>query len=326
MLNKLNVILSNYNLNYDKITNIIDSSNRDDYRLNIFLDNKYVVRINNTNVMSEERLFEIERLITRYNDIGVYVPHYIKTIEGKYSVIIDEKICYISEYADYQLLEDLEINKELINKEILNHIGLLANKYTNYDLSKTKSMWSIIDLAPLDVDVDEKQENLNWLADELNNIGETKLANKVINFNKRNREEILKVFDTLPRCVYQGDLNDSNILVKDNHFHGLIDFNLSGTEVNINCFIAETNRGLEEDDLINYSANKILDEMIKSQNEDLKIIFKNYQLNDIEKQVFENYRNIILISQYPNVCTYISALKNKYKDKVLKLINLIVNR
>lgn len=325
-LTYLDEILSKYNIKYQKVNNVINSSNNNDFRLNIIVDNKYVVRINNSNVITEERLSEIDRLITRYNDIGVYVPHYIKNSSGLYSIMLEDKICYVSEYADYQLASELDIDQEKVNKEMLVHLGILANKYTNYDLSKTKSMWSIIDLAPLDVDIDEKQENLNWLVDELKNIDECELANKVIEFNKSNREEILKVFNYLPRCMYQGDLNNSNILIKDDHFYGLIDFNLSGTEVNINCFLAETNRGLDEEDLNKYSAKDMLDEMIKYQNKCLEIIFKNYELIDIEKQVFENYRNIIFISQYPNVCYYVDALNKNNKNKMLELIRLIVDR
>lgn len=325
-LNYLDGIVSKYNIKYDKVNNVIDSSNSNDFRLNIILDNKYVVRINDANVITEDRLNEIDRLITRYNNIGVYVPHYIKNNQGMYSLIIEDKICYISEYADFPLASEIKLDQEKLVEETLIHLGLLANKYTNYDLSKTKSMWSIIDLAPLDIDIDEKQENLNWLVEELNNINESELANLLIEFNKHNREEILKVFNELPRCVYQGDLNDTNLLIKDNHFYGLIDFNLSGTEVNINCFLAETNRGLLGEDLNKYSAKEILDEMINYQNNLLKIIFENYQLNDIEKQVFENYRNIILISQYPNVCDYIAELKKDNKNKILELIKLIINR
>lgn len=66
--------------------------------------------------------------------------------------------------------------------------------------------------------------------------------------------------------------------------------------------------------------------MIKYQNKHLEVIFKNYRLNDIEKQAFENYRNIILISQYPNVCDYVAVLKGDNKNKILELIRLIVNR
>ena len=82
----LDDILSKYNIKYQKVNNVIDSSNHNDFRLNIIVDNKYIVRINNKNVITKERLCEIDRLITRYNDIGVYVPHYIKNNSGVYSI------------------------------------------------------------------------------------------------------------------------------------------------------------------------------------------------------------------------------------------------
>jgi len=44
-------------------------------------------------------------------------------------------------------------------------------------------------------------------------------------------EKIKKVFNELPRCVYQGDLNSSNALHQDGRFAGLIDFNMAGTDV-----------------------------------------------------------------------------------------------
>ena len=316
--------IDSYNINYNNIK-IIDSSKPNDFRFNIILDNKYVVRINNKDVITEERLAEIDRLISRYNDIGVYVPHYIKNNDGRYSLKSNDMICYVSEYADYPLASEIDINHEQLVKETVLHLGILAKEYSNYDLSKVKSMWSIIDLAPLDVDIDEKQENINWLVEELKKIGEDNITKRVMSFNNLNRNKILEVFNDLPRCVYQGDLNDSNILIKDNHFYGLIDFNMSGTEVNINCFLSETNRSLEEEDLEKYTVKELLDEMINYQNKYLSI-FNNYQLNDIEKQVFENYRNLILISQYPNVCCFVNGIKGKCKEKVLELIELIINR
>ena len=318
----IDFVIPKYNISYKTISKIIDSSKENDYRLNIILDDKYVLRVNNKNVMNEMRLAEIERLILRYNEIGVYAPKYLINSDNKYSIIIEDKICYISEYANYALASDIE--NEAIEDEKLIHLGLLANKYTNYDLIQTKSMWSIIDLAPLDDKVDEKQENLNALVNALNSIGEKDLAKSVILFNDREREEIKKVFRLLPRCVYQGDLNETNILVDNNHFYGLIDFNLSGTEVNINCFLAETNRSLDEDDLKNMDSISIYNEMINYQEKKLDLILKNYKLNDIEKKVLKNYQNIILLSQYPNVCGYIYGLNNGYKDKIIELIKLII--
>ena len=123
----------------------------------------------------------------------------------------------------------------------MEHLGILAEKYIGVDLSETKSMWSMIDLALLDVDIGEKQENTNMLVDALRKSGYDSLADKVDAFNNMLREKIMVVFDKLPRCVYQGDLNSTNELCKDGHFVGLIDFNMAGTDVNINVFLNETN-------------------------------------------------------------------------------------
>lgn len=320
----LNYICKKYNINY-KSAKEIDTS-KDDYRLNIILDNKYVIRINDQKVMTEDRLSEIQRLIGRYNSIGIYVPNYLMNSDGKYSIMIDDLICYVSEYGNYPVAEEIDIDYDTLKREAVAHLGLFASKYTGYDLSKNKSMWSIIDLSILDIDIDEKQENINNLVKALSDIGETSLANSINSFNKKNRNDILKVFDKLPRCMYQGDLNDANILMKDNHFYGLIDFNLSGTDVNINCFLSETNKWLEESDFDKYTPQELFDEMINYQNDLMDIILQHYKLNEIEKQVLENYRNIILLAQYPSVCLYIDLLNSQYKDKVLALINLIINR
>ena len=66
-----------------------------------------------------------------------------------------------------------------------------------------------------------------------------------MNFSARSK--IKDHISILPKCVYQGDLNSSNILLDDNNkFCGLIDFNMYGTEVNINCFLNESMYYLNE--------------------------------------------------------------------------------
>lgn len=47
----------------------------------------------------------------------------------------------------------------------------MAAKFSGVDLSETKSMRSIIDLAPLDVDIGQKQENANTLMEALRKNG-----------------------------------------------------------------------------------------------------------------------------------------------------------
>ncbi len=322
-LEEIKMIMAGYNLNIEHITKEINTSkSKDDFRLNIIIDEKYVLRINNKTLMTEEKIQMMEKLICKYNHINVICPHYLKGISGKYSLEYNDNICYVTEYLNYKLASEIDIfNQTLFYKQKICHLGISSNKYKNKDLINIYSMWSIIDLAPLDIDIDEKQENINDLIVYLKSIREYELSEKIKKFNEYNRNKIHQVFDKLLRYVFQGDLNDSNILIKDNHFYGLLDFNLSGTEVNINCFLNETNYQFNENDLIKLDEVDLLLKMISWQDEMVEVILKNYSLNDVEKEVYENFRNIILISQYPNVCSYKYYLKNdQYKDKIIKLI------
>lgn len=68
-------------------------------------------------------------------------------------------------------------------------------------------MWSLFDLAPLDNDVDEKQENLDMLVEHLTAIKEDSLSKELIAFNEQLRNRINPIHNQLPQCVIQGDLN-----------------------------------------------------------------------------------------------------------------------
>jgi aminoglycoside phosphotransferase len=138
------------------------------------------------------------------------------------------------------------------------------------------------------------------------------------------RERIKEVYKELPRCVIQGDLNQSNILVFQDHFYGLIDFNLSGTEVNINAFCNETNEQLEED-FIHLDTNEYYKKWTLNQEEALDIILKEYELNTLEKNTIYYYRKICQLSMYPNVMAYIYYL-DKDLNKAIELLNLIIEK
>ncbi|WP_026518533.1 phosphotransferase enzyme family protein [Butyrivibrio sp. MC2021] len=317
-------ILTEFGINDFKEKKEIDSSSEDDYRLNIILDKKYVLRINN-DVMTEERLSSIDRLIGRYREIGVCAPALIKSKSGSYVFMHDGHACYVSEYIDNPSLEEKveEVDSSVVFKEVWRSIGRLASKYSGVDLSEVNSMWSLIDLAPLDIDVDEKQENLDMLVEELRKIGEDSFAEEVITFNEDTRARIKRVYKNLPRCVIQGDLNESNILVDNGHFAGLIDFNMAGTEVNINQFCCETNLELSGKDFLSKDAETFYGEWARRQQDALNEILAEYVLNDMEKASIMDYRRICNISMYPNVLDFIEFL-NLDKTKTLELIRCII--
>ena len=77
-------------------------------------------------------------------------------------------MCYLSEYLDYPTFWEIHdqltaAQQTAVNQSVLASIGHLSQLYSGVDLQPVFSMWSIIDLAPLDVEIDEKHDNLNLL-------------------------------------------------------------------------------------------------------------------------------------------------------------------
>lgn len=327
--NEIQNILNHFGLTFQSVTKLHDTSHsEDDKRLNYILDDRYVLKVNSVGAMWEQRLQEISKLISRYRSIGVYCPALIPTIAGplSYSWRKDGKeyTCYVEEYAIYPLFE---WGQEHDRREVVEHLGILAAKYTSVDLSETKSMWSIIDLAPLDVDIDEKQENTNALVAALRETGYPDLAQRVDDLNDMLRDRIMTVFADLPRCVFQGDLNTSNELHQDGHFVGLIDFNLSGTDVNINVFLNETNWFPEEREFDQISVQEIIEKMDVEQEDSMAVVFRHYTMNDVEKYAFPYYKRIVDLFQYPDVCEMVKWLKEETrKDKCVELIQALVDK
>ncbi len=322
-------ILENFGLTFTSVTREVDTSRGDnDRRLNYILDEKYVLKVHSVSSIWEERLQEIARLIERYRSIDVYCPRIIPALDGKLSCQFEicgvPHTCFVEECAIYPVCPD-ELN--LDRKEVLAHVGKLAARYSGVDLSPIRSMWSIIDLAPLDVDIDEKQENSNLLQDALKDAGYTDLAADVQKLNERTREVIKKDYLSLPRCVYQGDLNPSNLLHLDEHFVGLIDFNMAGTDVNINVFANETNWFPEEEEFDEMSVGEITHKIDSEQAELLPAIFENYTMNDLEKRLFPYYKRISDLFQWPNVCSFQKWLKeDARKAKCIALIRALADK
>jgi len=229
----------------------------------------------------------------------------------------------VEEFAKYPVCRE---DDPYDRREVIEHLGILAAEYTGIDLSDTKSMWSIMDLAPLDHEIDEKQENTDLLVSALRETNHACLAHRVDEFNAKLRQGIKTVFADLPRCVYQGDLNSTNTLQHDGHFAGLIDFNLSGTEVNINLFLNESNEFPDDDIFDSLSPQEIIAHMHREQQQNLSVIFRHYSMNEMERFAFVYYEAITNLFQYPNVCQMVTWLKDENRtEKCAKLIEAIMN-
>ena len=82
----------------------------------------------------------------------------------------------VNQFESFRVVDSSKPNDYRLNiivdrGYVLASIGHLSQAYSGVDLQPVFSMWSIIDLAPLDVEIDEKQDNLSLLVQALCDAG-----------------------------------------------------------------------------------------------------------------------------------------------------------
>ena len=314
---------------------LVDSSHgEDDVRHNYIIDKKYVLRINSAKVMTEKRLTELNTLIERYRSFGMKAPLYLKATTGSFVVEQDEKYCYLSEYLDYPVADDVKYRcREDLIRQRVTFVAKFAEQFKNVDLTKTVSMYSIFDLAPYDklsgLNIDEKQENLEQLVADLKQAGYEELAKKLNAKNEEIRSQLRPIYKDLPRCVFQGDENFSNLCVDEHdQIIGLFDFNMSGTEVNAN-YLANNGFGnffYEEEIVDKHTPMEILQMLLDAYHRGTDLICQHYSFTELEFFAYRLYSQIAMFSAYWNTSAFAEFLRQeKYKDKIAAIIELILD-
>lgn len=311
-----------FNIEATKIDLISQSNNE---RLIYNVDDKYFIEATLDETIDENKIILMNKLIDRYIEFGLKAPKYLKNNDGNYiyndgtyNVVLYEKL------EEKLLADDKEANYLSIIKELYEYIGKYSTKYRGVDIYPFKTPYSVIDLAPHDSEFDEKQVNLNSLCDILKKAGFTDLMSKIIRFNERIRDELKEIYKKLPRCNYQANLTNKSILVKDNHFVGLTDFTLCGSEVIVNYISNEARTDLSEDDFINMPANEIYNKILKEHKQSLSLILKNYEMLPIEKKALELYNKLLYISGFNYYTVYKNVLKTKERNKVTSLLYMLL--
>ena len=319
----------------DTIEYVDSSHGEDDIRHNYIIDKKYVLRINSAKVMTEKRLTELNTLIERYRSFGMKAPLFLKAENGSFVVEWDGKNCYLSEYLDFPLAEEVKFRcREELMRQRLVFISRFAQTFKNVDLTETVSMFSIFDLAPYDklsgLDIDEKQENLNQLVADLTQAGFAELAQKVNAKNDELRQQLKPIYKELPRCVFQGDENFSNLCVDEHdRINGLFDFNMSGTEVIANYLANNAFMGhfcYEDEILDKHTPKEVLQILLDAFHRSTALICEHYCFTEQEFSAYLLYGKIAMISAYWNTSTFGEYLQQeKYKAKIAEIIGLILD-
>ena len=324
--------LSKFGYEEKGFVKLIDTSHgEDDIRLNFIISNKLVFRFCKAPEMTEERLADLNRLIDRYIEFGLKCQRLLTDPDGKYIHEWNGLSCYLQEYIDLPIADELNLDKEEQDRvwnEVLDSVAAFAEKYRDVDISDTMGMYSLFDLSPFDVEVgvDEKQQNFDSLCKELKELGEQELVERLEAKHGQVRENLKQVYRELPQCVFQDDENFSNVLLdNERHLAGLIDFNLSGTEVIVNHF-ANLGGGFKEDIEEPMGAAAILQYAIESYRKYQGRMLSIYNANELEKQAMPWYTWIALVAGWPQVCFFIDGLKKPaLKDEIVELLSLMAN-
>ena len=314
---------------------LIDSSHGgDDIRLNYIIDRRWVLRLVKAPDMTERRLAGLNRLIGRYRDFGLTCPAYLPDPQGRFFHARGPFSVYLAEYADLPLMADLmrdqpsSFDEKALWQEVLDSVALFAERYRDTDLSETMGMYSLFDLSPFDREagIDEKQQNFNCLTAALRDLGGSALADRLTRKHDAVRAALKAAAHSLPRCVFQGDENSSNVLVRpDGHLAGFIDFNLAGTEVIVNYF-ANLGGGFQEEVTEPIGAGERLSRTLAGYREYQGRMLTLYHAAEAEKEAMGRYTWIALTAGWPQVCFFLEALKGgALKKEVLELLGMLAD-
>lgn len=323
--------LAGYGIESINSVTLIDSTrDKTDVRLNYIIDRKWVLRYCNAPDMTEKRLSDQCRLIDRYQALGIHCPQFLADKEGKYLHPWNGLQYYLSEYIDLPLAGDRDIRDEerLIN-EVQASVARFAETYRNVDLSETMGMYSLFDLSPFDIPngIDEKEENFNQLIGCLRKEQENELADRLTARHTEIRGKLKAVYRNLPRCVFQGDENFTNILIDENeHFAGFIDFNLAGTEVVVNQLANLVGFDYDEKQTAPEGAANRLEYALHSFQRPMKRMLQIYHASEKELEALVWYAWIVMVAQWPTVCYFMDALeKSEMRAEILELLSLIAD-
>ena len=233
-------------------------------------------------------------LIEHYNHLGIYCPGSYTT-ETVSSAFIDGYLVYAEEYMAHDLASERE---DSLNYEprLYESIGLVAANPA--PLVPWNTAFCLFDKFDKTDEYDENLECAIMVRDlYANQIPEyAERVNKLFLEYCHRRERFEPLYRVLPKAVFQGDLNRSNILVNDTgDFAGLIDFNLSGTETILNYAFCESFCALDdgEAEIGLLMDPEALKERDRRTAQNLAWIGKHYQFTDAEREVFNEYYNIV---------------------------------
>ncbi|MCM1542716.1 MAG: hypothetical protein NC121_15835 [Blautia sp.] len=213
-------------------------------------DRKIVIKITDNAFTTPERVHGWAETMEAYIASGYYCPRIIRNRKGAYTadILVDGRKClvYAEEFSRYKTADSFpksEITRgglHTFSDDALRTIGVIGAKHL--DTAAFPSGFCILEtFSPLDPCDEVMEESLHFkkVVDEFLPQWTDRFA-RIWNLFEENKKELEKIYPSLPVSVFQGDLNDTNILLDDHgNFVGMLDFNLCGRDTVLNYLFRE---------------------------------------------------------------------------------------
>lgn len=231
---------------------IIDTGRgEDDFRKVVIAElesgGKRVIKLSDNDFTSPERIAVWQRTVEEYRGLGYYCPRIFSDRSGGFPTVSFEGrdcVAYAEEFSLYQTAENRDGGITALPERYADEAWIMtariASQYLSYcDFPSGYCLFERF--CPSDKTDEVLEVAQDWLKaaralpEELQ-----PQVERIWSLWCENRAALEPLYRKLPTTVLQADLNSTNILVDDNGFVGVCDFNLCGREVFLNYLMRET--------------------------------------------------------------------------------------
>ncbi|HPK16747.1 MAG: hypothetical protein BWY28_03038 [bacterium ADurb.Bin236] len=314
-----------------KIEKVFDENDkRHIYIVDTDLDEHFVFKFSNNSFTSPERIAGWKRLTELYNECGIYAP---KILPDKYGGLWngylennERYLVYAEEKKKFMTADEYGIASSDTSSYFEDMVAAAARIATvSTELPGWMSAWCLYDKFSID---DASDETYYW-QDEFHKqiIGELPCFRERADRIWSRFSSMYQAFETdyrkLPQVFFQGDEGGTNAMLDDEgKFVGMLDFNLSGAEVNLNYFFRNFCRvRIRKDEVPELSSSafrKAKDDEMRSR---LDIVKKHYCFNTDETAAFPAYYRIV----YPLECDLCQMFQSVVRERDIHKINIILD-
>ena len=279
---------------------------------------EYYLKMHSNIFTSIDKINSIAMVIEKYNSIGIYSPKIIKQSNNQYSSLLKYNGLDFIVWFEEKAIYEFQSGNSDLRDDFASYIGKISSILREFKFYY-KSPYIMFEPYIESDKVDEYEEFLNKAYNLLKVV--PKVEKEVLEYVHKAfyeiRDRIKKNYQKLPSSVFQCDLQHENVLVKNNKFIGLIDFNLVGREKILTYIINEL--AYQESKAI--GSKWINDEYIVFHINEfkrrLKLVENEYKFSDVEVDIINDlYKVIIPYKFYP-----LTEIIGYYKMNDFKEVN-----